>query len=251
MKILIVEDDSIQREVLRQLLEARFQQEAKLREADNLKTAFGYLSRGDIDCVVLDLQLPDSDGRDTFLSLHDKYPEIPIVVMTNNLDRTLALDMIASGAADYLIKNFTNDEEIFRRIVFAVERLRTGLKVPYDQLAEASRDEGRRKDPEAITKRPHAIATIHVPEVGPKRMRPALPWDPPIPKAPRAPTASQPPLSDPAVPPVELEIPQNQRIVEEKIDQLSARVDKLLLLLAVLLVAVVGMLWFNARRSGL
>lgn len=249
MKILIVEDDSIQREVLRQLLEARFQHAAKLREADNLKTAFAYLARGDVDCIVLDLQLPDSDGRDTFLTLHDKYPAIPVVVMTHNLDRELALDMIKSGAADYLIKNFTNDEEIFRRIVFAVERQRRGLKVPYEQLAEASRVGAPNKgDPAADTRRPHPVPTIHVPEVGPKRWPPKPEPDPVIPKAPRAPVASECP-SEPPAPPVVVEIPLHQRTMEKKIDQLSTRVDRLLAGIALLLVAVLAVLWFYSRRA--
>ena len=236
MKILIVEDDSVQREVLRSLLEARFQQQAKLREADNLKTAFMYLDRADVDCVVLDLQLPDSDGRETFFALHEAHPEIPIVVMTNNLDRDLALAMIKGGAADYLIKNFTNDEEIYRRILFAIERQRRGERVPYEKLREASRDRSTRRNPDAVTQRPHALSTIHVPEIGPRQTPPLLSVARPLKEA----TPAQAPPEEPIAPPVEVSI-------ETKLEELSWRVNKVLTLLTLLLLAMVAALFWSRR----
>jgi DNA-binding NarL/FixJ family response regulator len=122
MRILIVEDSPNDRELLRYLLEDQFQNEAKFREANNLATAFRYLEQGNIDCILLDLQLPDSAGKETFQKINDRFPDIPTVVMTHNKDRTLALDMIKMGAADYVLKDFTNPDDIFRRITFAVEK---------------------------------------------------------------------------------------------------------------------------------
>lgn len=235
MKILIVDHDSAQREVLRHLLEARFQQQAKLRDADCLQTAFGYLARGDVDCIVLDLHLPESDGRATFLALRQQYPEVPIVVMTNNEDRSLALDMIKAGASDYLIKNYTNDEEAFRRILFAVEQQRRGIKVPYDQLSEASREPQTKRNADAVTKRPHAIATIHVPEIGPRSIA-------------KVHYSSLPPAArndDPVAPPVEVDVPLQQALVQRQLDELSARMSKLGVVVALILVLLIAVLWYS------
>ncbi len=132
MRILIVEDSPTDRELLRYLLEARFQTEAKFREANTLEEAIGYLNRGNTDCVILDLQLPDSTGRETFRQLNSKFPDIPIIVMTNNSDRDLALEMIQEGAADYVLKNYTDEEDIFRRVIFAVEKHRRTVKMTPD-----------------------------------------------------------------------------------------------------------------------
>ncbi len=134
MKILIVEDSPTDRELLRYLLEDKFREEAKFREAENLDTAIRYLSGGSIDCVVLDLQLPDSAGKETFLKLTARFPDIPIIVMTHNKDRNLALDMIKAGAADYVLKNYTDPEDIFRRIVFAVEKHRRTVRMSPDKV---------------------------------------------------------------------------------------------------------------------
>lgn len=135
MKILIVEDSRTEREILRYLLESRFQNAAKFREAGSLDAAFGFLARGDIDCVILDLQLPDSAGRETFEKLVKRFPEVPVVVMTNNKDRDLALDMIQKGAQEFVIKNYTDEEELFRRVLFAIEKHRRTVRVPAEDAA--------------------------------------------------------------------------------------------------------------------
>jgi DNA-binding response OmpR family regulator len=130
MRILIIEDDSRSRELLKYLLEDRFKSEAKFREASNLEAAFGYLKHDNVDCVILDLNLPDSSGKETFIKVRKAYPTIPVVVMTNNKNREMAVDMVKEGASDYILKDFTNEEEIFRRILFAIERGKHSITVP-------------------------------------------------------------------------------------------------------------------------
>lgn len=134
MRILIVEDNPSDRELLRYLLEEHFHKEAKFREASDLKTAKAYLKRGNIDCIILDLSLPDSFGKDTFQELYDVYPHIPIVVMTHNKDRDLAVEMIKDGATDYILKDFTNKDEIFRRIIYAIEKSKNTVRMPKDDV---------------------------------------------------------------------------------------------------------------------
>ena len=135
MRILIVEDNPTDRDLLKYLLESRFQNEAKFREANNLETAFRYLDGRNIDCVILDLQLPDSTGKETFQRLSDRYPDVPVIVMTHNKDRGLALDMIKAGAADYILKDYTNEEDIFRRIIFAVEKHHRTIRVSTEKAS--------------------------------------------------------------------------------------------------------------------
>jgi len=146
MRILIVEDSATDRQLLRYLLEDKFMNEAKFREASNLATAVKYLDAGNIDCVLLDLQLPDSAGKETFEKLIARYPDVPIIVMTHNKDRELAVSMIQLGAADYILKSYTDEEELFRRIVFAVEKHRRTVRMPAENVVSIHKLERAQAD---------------------------------------------------------------------------------------------------------
>lgn len=122
MKILIVEDNPSDRELLTFALQDHFKTEAKFREARTLQEADSYLKHGQVDCIILDLGLPDSAGLDTFLRLYVSYPHIPIVIMSQNSSVKLATELIKAGAEDFILKDYTNTTAIFRRVLFAVER---------------------------------------------------------------------------------------------------------------------------------
>ena len=129
LRILIVEDNPTDRELLRYLLEARLHPSSQFHEASNLQAACLQLEQGPIDCVLLDLRLPDSAGKETFSKLAEMYPSTPIIVITNTKDRELAIDMIRAGAADYMLKDYTNEEAVFQRIMFAVTKHRQSIRV--------------------------------------------------------------------------------------------------------------------------
>lgn len=135
MKVLIVEDNKSQRELLKVLLESNYQHAVKFREASSLKSALEYLNRGDIDCILLDLNLTDSHGKETFAKIHENHKEVPIVVMTNTHDRALAIELVRLGAEDYVTKGYTDEEGIFQRILLAIERHKYTVRVPPDDAA--------------------------------------------------------------------------------------------------------------------
>lgn len=134
LHILLVEDNATDRELLRYLLEARLHPSSQFYEAPNLQAAFLHLEQDNkIDCVLLDLRLPDSAGKETFSKMAESYPAVPIIVITHTKDRELAIEMIKAGAADYLLKNYTDEDAIFQRIMLAVTRHRQSIRVPAEQ----------------------------------------------------------------------------------------------------------------------
>jgi DNA-binding response OmpR family regulator len=144
MKVLIVEDNKSERELLKYMLESRFQHTTKFREAADLHAAMSYLSQGDINCVLLDLQLPDSYGKETFAKIQARHPEVPVIVMTNTKDRDLAIELVRMGAADYVVKDFTDEESIFQRILLAIEKHKHSVRVPAEAAADVRRVEQAR-----------------------------------------------------------------------------------------------------------
>ena len=79
----------------------------------------------DFDVILLDLSLPDSQGIDSFLDLHDRYPYIPIVVLTGLDDQDLAISAMQQGAQDYLIKGQVDSNLLLRSMRYSIERERT------------------------------------------------------------------------------------------------------------------------------
>mgnify|MGYP001204014048 CR=1 FL=1 len=132
MRILLVEDSPSDREILRHVLDSQLQGEAEFHEATTLAEATQILESHYVDCTILDLQLPDSIGKETFEKLNARFPDIPMIVMTHSKDRELAISMIQQGAADFLIKSYTglDEEDLYRRITFAIEKHNRSVRVP-------------------------------------------------------------------------------------------------------------------------
>ncbi|MBN4004872.1 hybrid sensor histidine kinase/response regulator [Nostoc sp. LPT] len=74
------------------------------------------------DLVLLDLSLPDSIGLDTLKEFKAAVPDIPVVVLTGVDDEDLALQALAEGAQDYLVKDKMTIQRLVRAIRYAIER---------------------------------------------------------------------------------------------------------------------------------
>jgi sigma-B regulation protein RsbU (phosphoserine phosphatase) len=72
--------------------------------------------------VLLDLDLPDSNGIDTVVRLHQACPTVPIIVLTGADNQSLALEALRAGADDYLSKADIADGVLSRTIRYATER---------------------------------------------------------------------------------------------------------------------------------
>lgn len=101
-----------------------------------LQEAKDVLRTEPFDIVLLDLSLPDSQGLDTFIHLHPHALCLPVVVLTEHEDESLALQAVRSGAQDYLVKGQLEGESLVRSLCYAVERkrLETALRVRNQQL---------------------------------------------------------------------------------------------------------------------
>ncbi|MBT28913.1 MAG: regulator [Thalassobius sp.] len=61
--------------------------------------------------VSLDYTLPDMTGADILKRIKDKYPKLPVIILSGQEDMETALELLRSGAEDYIIKN---DDSIHR-----------------------------------------------------------------------------------------------------------------------------------------
>lgn len=123
IKILLVEDSPIASKLISLLLkEGMPDGEYELILESNLTGAIKKAAEKDIQIVLLDLGLPESQGLDTFKTFFSQFPYIPVIVLTGNEDKSLALKAVREGAQDYLVKGEVYSSLLARSIYYAVER---------------------------------------------------------------------------------------------------------------------------------
>lgn len=123
LKVLLVEDSpGYASLVLRWIAEGPEAGAFTLVWTDTLSAALARLDERDIDLILMDLGLPDSDGLTTFMSLHERQPDVPVIVLSGSENEALAIQTIQHGAQDYLVKSDCTPELILRTLNRAVVR---------------------------------------------------------------------------------------------------------------------------------
>lgn len=120
--VLVVEDNPLQAKLIEELLSETGDTKFTIYCVDRLELGLNYLTQNRPDAVLLDLTLPDSEGLQTFLRMHEAAGNIPVVVLTGNDDLSLAAKAVEAGAQDYLVKGKIDGNRLARSLRLAVKR---------------------------------------------------------------------------------------------------------------------------------
>jgi signal transduction histidine kinase len=123
LRVLLVEDDPLFVEFFSSSLHT-FSSGFELTVARRLSTALSTLADTHYDAILLDLNLPDSEGLLTLRRVAVSAPEMPIVVFTGLDEAEQAQQALRLGAEDWLTKGTPHAELVVRAIRYAVERKR-------------------------------------------------------------------------------------------------------------------------------
>jgi phosphoserine phosphatase RsbU/P len=72
--------------------------------------------------VLLDLNLPDSHGEETYHKVLEAAPGVPIVVLSGLDDEDMAVNAVHQGVQDYLVKGSFDSKQLARAMRYAIER---------------------------------------------------------------------------------------------------------------------------------
>jgi len=88
--------------------------------------------------ILLDLNLPDSRGAETFRKVLEKAPDVPVVILSGQDDQALAVKALHQGAQDYLVKGGVTSAQLDRAMRYAIERqaLQRSLEMSRKQQIE-------------------------------------------------------------------------------------------------------------------
>jgi len=122
IKILNVEDDDDDAELLAFALAGASDRDYQIRRARSLSEMHGLLAASRPDIVLLDLHLPDSHGVDTVRKACVASHDAPILVLTGKNDSDIGLQAVEAGAQDFLPKQEIMGPVLKRAIDFAIQR---------------------------------------------------------------------------------------------------------------------------------
>jgi PleD family two-component response regulator len=92
--------------------------------ANSWMEAQEVLSGGEVDILLLNPDLPDCHGEETFLHSQDIATQIPVILLLEGRDSADALRMVRYGAQDFLIKTEIDCAPLAHALATAIERHR-------------------------------------------------------------------------------------------------------------------------------
>src|SRR5580698_6773163 len=120
-RILLIEDNPGDADLIRlRLVESK--SEVHVNCVPRLSDALACLDADTPALILLDLNLPDSHGADTFRQVMRKAPNVPVVILSGQDDEALAIKAVHQGVQDYLVKGDITSKQLERALRYAVER---------------------------------------------------------------------------------------------------------------------------------
>lgn len=90
---------------------------------NTLEDGLTYLEKNpSVDLVLLDMSLPDGQGLEVFDRVRERFPALPVIILSGNNADELALEAVRHGAQDYLVKGTINGDMLGRSLRYGVER---------------------------------------------------------------------------------------------------------------------------------
>ena len=120
-RVLLIEDNPGDADLVRlRLVEGR--PHLQVECVGRLSEALDFLATETPSLVLLDLNLPDSRGADTFRKVREMAPDVPVVVLSGQDDEGMAVKALHQGVQDYLVKGDMSSKQLERAMRYAVER---------------------------------------------------------------------------------------------------------------------------------
>jgi len=128
IKLLIAEDEQIERKAIKFFINKLYQQEIKVViEVSNGKEAVAQALEEKVDIVLMDIKMPKLDGLKAAAQLKDKDPEMEIIILTAHSEFDYARESIKIGVSDYLVKPYV--EADFKEVVdSAIQKIKSKKK---------------------------------------------------------------------------------------------------------------------------
>ena len=107
VKILVIDDDAHDRGLIGAVLEERGYE---VLLAENGRTGLMFCHRHQPDAIVLDLHMPEIDGRSVLQQVRTLHPSLPVVVFSGHGTKEVEQELLNRGATAFIQKAFSLDQ---------------------------------------------------------------------------------------------------------------------------------------------
>src|SRR5688500_14662343 len=125
-KILVIDDDRDMCLLLKRFLSKHG---FDVLEANTAKRATELLESTEFELVLCDFRLDGTDGKTMLIKIKEKFPQLPVIIITGYSDIKIAVEVMKLGVFDYVTKPLFPDE-IIVTIRKALERSETRAVAP-------------------------------------------------------------------------------------------------------------------------
>jgi signal transduction histidine kinase/CheY-like chemotaxis protein len=122
LKILLVEDNPGDARLIEEMLRESGSIQFELLHREHLDEAMKCLEEVSFDILLVDLNLPDSQGLETVTRIISAAPALPIIVLTGLKDEMIGIQAVQKGIQDYLVKGQIDNRILARTITYAIQR---------------------------------------------------------------------------------------------------------------------------------
>lgn len=129
ISVLIVEDHPVVRSGIRMLLTEEGDIDV-VAEASNGREALEFLENNRPDLLLLDISMPEVNGLEVTQHVREKYPSMPILILTMHEDERYFFQLLRAGATGYIVKGAAPND-----LVSAVRAVAAGQAYLYPSLA--------------------------------------------------------------------------------------------------------------------
>jgi PAS domain S-box-containing protein len=151
LTVLLIDDNPEDVRLIREMLAEAKDIVFHLEASDGLSAGLEQLAKTQVDLILLDLSLPDSQGIATFRKVYAQAAGMPILVLSGADDEELAMGALQAGAQDYLVKGQVDGQLLARAIQYAIEH-EWGRK---ERLQLLAREQAARADAAQAEQRFH------------------------------------------------------------------------------------------------
>jgi two-component system, NarL family, invasion response regulator UvrY len=109
MRFLIVDDHTVVRRGIRQILVDEFEH-CEVVEAQTAAELMSLVRAEQWDTVVLDISLPDRNGLDVLKDLKQELPALPVVILSMHPEEQFAVRVLRAGGVGYVPKESASEE---------------------------------------------------------------------------------------------------------------------------------------------